>query len=98
MAELPTPHRCVQMRHLCLSCQAEYPDRPQYCGACLSPHHLAPLPDKLAGRDVAIGTRRRAGVATADTLRPVARPAPWGEPWASTWLIGEGAAVLLVGP
>jgi predicted ATP-dependent serine protease len=56
------------------------------------------MPARVAGRDVTSGPRRRAGVLAAAEIRPIDRAAPWGEPWVSAWRIGDGAAVLLVGP
>lgn len=80
-----------------MRCRAEYSDRPETCGACLLGDLLAPMPDRLQGRDVASAPRRRGGVVAAHALRPTDRRAPYGPP-ADVWEIGDPHAVLHVGP
>jgi hypothetical protein len=84
------------MRWFCATCSAEYDERPDFCGACLT-SNLLPLPTRVAGRDVAVLPRRRVGVVSARDLRPSDRRAPYTAPW-DVWQIGDPHAVELLGP
>lgn len=85
------------MRWICLRCSAEYDERPPVCGACLQGDRLAPVPARVAGREVAIAPRRRVGLVRAGEMRPDHRPAPYGPPW-DRWRFGEPHALELKGP
>jgi len=85
------------MNYLCLRCSAAYPERPAYCGVCLSGDGVVPVPVAVRGRAVELGPRRRAGAVQAGRLRPDDSVAPYSEPW-STWRLGLRHALLLFGP
>jgi hypothetical protein len=58
---------------------------------------LLPLPDKVAGRPVAIAPRARVGLVRATELRTEHRPAPYGAPF-DAWRLADPHAVELLGP